>query len=382
MDATTDDLPVSARQSGETLTAEERYYLASQWQLMWRKFRKHRLAVIAAVVLIVLYVVAATYEFWQPYSTTAQFQGYLSAPPSTIRFFDEEGNFRGPFVYGTRNELNLETFTREYVEDTSEIYPIRFFTRGMPYRLWGLIESDLHFFGLEDDEGKIFLLGTDALGRDLFSRILAGSRISLSIGLVGVFLSFVFGCILGGVSGYFGGLADLIIQRVIEFLVSLPTTPLWLALSAAVPARWPPVQIYFAVTVILSIFGWAGLARVVRGKLLELREYDYVTASTLAGASHQHIIFSHLLPGFMSYLIVHLTLAIPGMILAETALSFLGLGIRPPAVSWGTLMQDAQNVRSIAVQPWMLTPGLFVIVAVLMFNFVGDGLRDAADPYK
>ena len=382
MDATTDDLPVSARQHPQTFTAEEQYYLASQWQLMWRKFRKHRLALVASLVLITLYFVAATYEFWQPYNTTTQFQGYLSAPPSVIHFFDSEGNFRGPFVYGTRNELNLDTFTREYTEDTSQIYPIRFFIRGAPYKMWDVIESDLHFFGLEDDEGKIFLLGTDTLGRDLFSRILAGSRISLSIGLVGVFLSFLFGCILGGISGYFGGLADLIIQRIIEFLVSLPTTPLWLALSAAVPARWPPVQVYFAVTVILSIFGWAGLARVVRGKLLELREYDYVTASTLSGATHKHIILSHLLPGFMSYLIVHLTLAIPGMILAETALSFLGLGIRSPAVSWGTLMQDAQNVRSIAVQPWMLTPGLFVILTVLMFNFVGDGLRDAADPYR
>lgn len=382
MDAATDDLPVQSQQQNRAMTAaEERYYLASQWQLMWRKFRKHRLAVAAAVVLGMFYLVAATYEFWQPHPTTAQYDGFLSAPPTTIHFFDEEGNFRGPFIYAMTNELNLETFTREYVEDRSEMYPIRFFTRGAPYKLWGAIESDLHFIGVEGD-AKLFLLGSDMLGRDLFSRVLAGSRISLSIGLIGVFLSFVLGCVLGGISGYFGGLIDLVIQRIIEFLISLPTTPLWLALSAAVPARWPPVQVYFAITVILSIFGWAGLARVVRGKLLELREYDYVTASTLAGATHSHIIGSHLLPGFMSYLIVHLTLAIPGMILAETALSFLGLGIRPPAVSWGTLMQDAQNVRSIAVQPWMLTPGLFVIVAVLMFNFVGDGLRDAADPYK
>lgn len=381
MDTTTDNLPMQTQPPEQALTPDERYYLASQWQLMWRKFRKHRLAVISSVLLLVLYFVAATFEFWQPYNTTSQFQSYLNAPPTTIHLFDSEGVFRGPFVYGMANELNMETFTREYVENTDEIYPLRFFVRGETYRFWNLFESDLHFFGVEGD-GKIFLVGTDGLGRDLFSRVLAGSRVSLSIGLVGVFISFVLGCTLGGISGYFGGVVDIVIQRVIEFLVSMPTTPLWLALSAAVPARWPPVQVYFAVTIILSIFGWAGLARVVRGKLLELREHDYVTASTLAGASHAHIIFRHLLPGFISYLIVHLTLAIPGMILAETALSFLGLGIRPPAVSWGTLMQDAQNVRSIAIQPWMLTPGLFVIVVVLMFNFIGDGLRDAADPYK
>ncbi len=380
MDATTDKLPMQT-QPEQAITPDERYYLASQWQLMWRKFRKHRLAVVSAVLLIALYFVAATYEFWQPYNTQTQFQDILNAPPTTIHLFDTEGNLRGPFVYGMSNELNMQTFTREYVDDTEQIYPLRFFVRGQPYRFWNLFESDLHFFGVEGD-GKIFLVGTDSLGRDLFSRILAGSRVSLSIGLVGVFISFILGCVLGGISGYFGGVVDIIIQRIIEFLVSLPTTPLWLALSAAVPARWPPVQIYFAVTLILSIFGWAGLARVVRGKLLELREHDYVTASTLAGATHSHIIFRHLLPGFISYLIVHLTLAIPGMILAETALSFLGLGIRPPAVSWGTLMQDAQNVRSIAIQPWMLTPGMFVIAVVLMFNFIGDGLRDAADPYR
>lgn len=380
MDATTDKLPMQT-QAEDAITPDERYYLASQWQLMWRKFRKHRLAVVSAVLLFILYFVAATYEFWQPYGTTTQFQNLLNAPPTTIHFFDSDGNFRGPFVYGMSNELNMETFTREYVENTDEIYPLRLFVRGESYRFWNLFESDLHFFGVEGD-GKIFLVGTDGLGRDLFSRILAGSRVSLSIGLVGVFISFILGCTLGGISGYFGGVVDIIIQRIVEFLVSMPTTPLWLALSAAVPARWPPVQVYFAVTIILSIFGWAGLARVVRGKLLELREHDYVTASTLAGATHAHIIFRHLLPGFISYLIVHLTLAIPNMILAETALSFLGLGIRSPAVSWGTLMQDAQNVRSIAVQPWMLTPGLFVIAAVLMFNFIGDGLRDAADPYK
>jgi peptide/nickel transport system permease protein len=362
-------------------SAEERYYAASQSQLIWRKFRRHRLAVVSAVVLSFLYMIALTFEFWAPYTPMEQHQSFLNAPPMSIHLFDSEGNFRGPFVYGLTGTLDLETFTRGYEDDESQIYPIRFFVEGSEYRFWGLFPANLHFFGAEGD-GQIFLLGTDSLGRDLFSRILAGSRISLTIGLVGVFLSFVLGCLLGGISGYFGGTVDLIIQRVIDFLISIPTTPLWMALSAAVPANWSPIRVYFAITIILSIIGWAGLARVVRGKLLELRENDYVTAAKLSGGGDLWIIIDHMLPGFISYLIVHVTLAIPNMILGETALSFLGLGIQPPAVSWGTLLQNAQNVRSIAVYPWMLTPALFVIAAVLLFNFVGDGLRDAADPYK
>ncbi len=380
MDATKDSAQKSITGRGTEITAEERYYMASQSQLMWRKFRKHRLALISTVFLIAIYFLAFTYEFWAPYEMQTQHEDYLTAPPMVIRFVDSEGNLRAPFVYGTSNELNMDTFTREYVEDTSQIYPIQFFVRGQEYSFWGLFKSDLHFFGVENS--KIFLLGTDGLGRDLLSRVLAGSRISLTIGLVGVFLAFTLGCVLGGISGYFGGATDTVIQRVVEFLISLPTTPLWLALSAAVPPRWSPIQVYFAISIILSIFGWAGLARVVRGKLLELREYDYVISARLAGGTDGYIIFSHLLPGFMSYLIVHLTMAIPGMILAETALSFLGLGIRAPAVSWGTLMQDAQNVRSIAIHPWLLAPGIIVIFVVLFFNFIGDGLRDAADPYK
>lgn len=377
----TGDLTSNDVQIQKDRTAEERYYAASQSQLIWRKFRRHRLAVFSAVVLTVLYIVALTFEFWAPYAPMVQHQSFLNAPPTRIHLFDAEGNFRGPFVYGVTSTLDLQTFTRGYEEDHSQIYPIRFFVEGEPYRFWGSFPANLHFFGAEG-EGEIFLLGTDSLGRDLFSRILAGSRISLTIGLVGVFLSFVLGCLLGGISGYFGGTVDLIIQRVIDFLISIPTTPLWMALSAAVPANWSPIRVYFAITIILSIIGWAGLARVVRGKLLELRENDYITAAKLGGGSDLWIILDHMLPGFMSYLIVHVTLAIPGMILGETALSFLGLGIQPPAVSWGTLLQNAQNVRSIAVYPWMLTPALFVIAAVLLFNFVGDGLRDAADPYK
>ena len=365
----------------DEITAEERYFLASQWQLMWRKFKRHRLAVISITLLGILYLLAITYKFWVPYGRLTKHEDYLSASPSRIHLFDSEGRFRGPFVYKLEGEIDFDTFTRVYTEDTSQIYRIRFFQKGEPYRFWGLIPMDIHFF-LPEEGGVIFLFGTDSLGRDLFSRTLAGAQVSLSVGLVGVMISFVLGCLLGGISGYFGGATDMLIQRIIEFVIIVPTIPLWMALSAAVPAGWSPVKIYFSITIILSIIGWAGLARVVRGKLLELRESDFVIAAKVAGSTDMQIIVEHLLPGFMSYLIVHLTLAIPNMILGETALSFLGLGIRAPAVSWGTLLKDAQNVRSVAVQPWMLIPGLLVIITVLLFNFIGDGLRDAADPYK
>ncbi len=363
------------------ITAEERYFLASQWQLMWRKFKRHRLAVFSTTLLALLYFFAVTYEFWVPYGRLTKHEDFLSAPPSRLHFFDHEGRFHGPFVYRLEGEIDFKTFTRVYTEDPSQIFRILFFQKGEPYRFWGLFSLDIHFF-VPEEGGVVFLWGTDSLGRDLFSRTWAGARVSLSVGLVGVLISFILGCLLGGISGYFGGTTDLLIQRVIEFVIIVPTIPLWMALSAAVPPGWSPVKIYFSITIILSIIGWAGLARVVRGKLLELRESDFVIAAKVAGSTDMQIIVEHLLPGFMSYLIVHLTLAIPNMILGETALSFLGLGIRAPAVSWGTLLKDAQNVRSVAVQPWMLIPGLLVIVTVILFNFIGDGLRDAADPYK
>ena len=363
----------------QATSAEERYYIASQRQLMWRKFRKHRMAVIAGIILLAAYLVAFTYEFCSPYGSLTQHEGFVHAPPTRVRLIDADGRLRAPFVYGLTGQVNLDTFQREFVEDRSVIYPLRFLARGEPYRFWGTLDGDLHLFDAGD--GRVFLLGTDELGRDLLSRILAGSRVSLTIGLVGVTISFVLGCLLGGISGYFGGLPDLLIQRLIEIFNSIPGIPLWMALSAVIPVNWPVLRTYFTITLILSVLGWTGVARVVRGKLLELREYDYVTAARLAGTRAGKIIASHLLPGFLSYLIVRLTLAIPGMILGETALSFLGLGIQPPAVSWGTLLRGAQNVTSIAIYPWLLTPALFVIVAVLLYNFVGDGLRDAADPY-
>lgn len=361
-------------------TEEEKLYIASQWQLIWRRFRRHRLAVISLIGLLVLYFLAFTYEFWIPYDPLTQHQGYVNTPPTPIRFVDSEGNFRGPFVYGLELELDMDTFARVYTEDTSQIYPIRFFTRGEPYRFWGRIDADLHFF--DAGEGKVFLLGTDQLGRDMFSRILAASRISLTVGLVGVTISFILGAALGGISGYYGGFVDVVIMRITEVLSAIPQIPLWIALAAIVPLDWPVVLTYFAITLILSTMSWTGLARIVRAKLLEMREQDYVVAAKIAGASDWRIIYDHMLPSYISVLIVSLTLAVPAMILGETALSFLGLGMRPPAVSWGTLLDGAQNVSNVALRPWMLTPAIFVIVTVLLFNFVGDGLRDAADPYK
>jgi peptide/nickel transport system permease protein len=362
-----------------TRSKAEAYYLASEWQLIWWKFTRHKLAMIATPVLIVLYLCAIFPEFIAPYGPTTRFPDNLSAAPVQIHFIDSDHHLRWPFVYKRSQTLNLKTFRREYTEDTSKAYPIRLFTEGESYKLWGLFPGSLHLFGAGDV--PLFIFGSDALGLDLCSRIIYGARISLTIGLVGVFLSFFLGTIIGGISGYYGGLTDNIIQRTIDFLISIPTLPLWMALSAAVPRDWPVTQTYFAITIVLSIIGWCGLARVVRGKLLALREEDFALAARASGAGEWRIITKHLLPSFLSYLIVSITLSIPNMIIGETTLSFLGLGMRPPAVSWGVLLQDAQQLVIVAQQPWLLIPCLFVFVTVLMFNFLGDGLRDAADPY-
>lgn len=361
---------------------DDSYYMASQWQLVWRKFRRHKLALFGTSIILLFYLVALFAGFFATGDYQQRHAEYALAPPMRFHFIDESGGFHlRPFVYKIEQTLNMETLQREYDYDTDVIYPIFFFVKGDPYTLFGPIEADRHLFGVEEP-GVFFPFGTDEFGRDLYSRNIYASRISLSIGFVGVIVSFVIGSLLGGVSGYFGGTVDLIIQRVIEFIISIPTIPLWIALAAALPATWNSVQVYFGITVVLAMVGWTTLARAVRGKLLETREADFVTAARISNVSDFQIIIKHLLPSFASFLIVSLTLAIPAMILGETALSFLEIGIRPPAVSWGVLMQDAQNVRSIAQSPWLFIPALFVIVTVLCFNFIGDGLRDAADPYK
>ena len=365
----------------EALTAEqEKYFLASQWKMMWWRLKRHRLAVASGIVLAIMYFSVLITEFLAPYELSSRSEDFLHAPPQGIHFF-HEGDFVGPFVYGLDQTLNLETLQREYSVNRDEVQPLRFFCSGDPYRFWGMVEADFHLVCPAED-GTFFLLGTDRLGHDMWSRILYGARISLTVGLIGITLSFILGIVIGGLAGYFGGWVDNLVQRVIEILRSLPELPLWMALSAALPARWSPILVYFGITLILALVDWPGLARAVRSKLLALREEDFATAATLMGAKPSRVIGRHLLPNFMSHLIASATLSIPTMILAETALSFLGLGLRPPITSWGVLLIEAQNIEAVTLFPWLMTPMVPVIIVVLAFNFLGDGLRDAADPYK
>jgi peptide/nickel transport system permease protein len=365
----------------EKLTPEqERVFLASQWRLMWWKFKRHRVAVWSAIFLAFMYGSILISEFLAPYNLHTRNIEFIHAPPQGLHLF-HEGRFVGPFVYGLQYELNMTNLKREYTPDRSAVHPVRFFCRGDSYRFWGLIESDVHLFCPARD-GQLFLLGTDRLGRDVLSRIIYGARISLTVGLIGIAISFSLGITIGGLAGYFGGILDLVVQRIIEVLQSLPSIPLWLALAAIMPVTWSPIAVYFAITVILGLLDWTGLARQVRSKLFSLREEDYVLAAQLMGAKPSRIIGRHLVPGFMSHLIATASISIPTMILGETALSFLGLGLRPPITSWGVLLVEAQNINAVALYPWLMLPVVPVILVILAFNFFGDGLRDAADPYK
>jgi peptide/nickel transport system permease protein len=368
-------------QSVEVMTEEQLHvYQASQMRLMWWKFKRHRLALASGIFLAALYVMILFCEFLAPYNLHTRNVDFIHAPPQPVHLF-HDGQFVGPFVYGRQMNLNMDTLKREYTDNHDDVQPLRFFCRGDGYEFWGLFEGDLHLVCPAKD-GQMFLLGTDRLGRDVLSRIIYGARISLTIGLIGITFSFVLGIVIGGLAGYHGGVFDLVVQRIIEVLQSIPSIPLWMALAAIMPVTWSPILIYFGITIILGLFDWTGLARAVRSKLLSLREEDYVLAAQLMGAKSSRIIGRHLIPGFMSHLIATATIAIPGMILGETALSFLGLGLRPPITSWGILLTEARSVSVIAFYPWLLYPMIPVILVILAFNFLGDGLRDAADPYR
>jgi peptide/nickel transport system permease protein len=358
---------------------KESFYRASSWRLTWWKFRRHRVAVAAALLLLLFYTAVPFVEVLAPQNQTKRHGDFLYAPPQGVHLL-HEGRFIGPFVYPYQFKFNLNTFRRDYVYNTAAPQPLRFFCRGDAYELWGLIPASLHLV-CPPENGTFFLLGTDRLGRDLFSRILYGARISLTIGLVGIAVSFTLGLFFGGIAGYMGGWVDHVVQRMIEILRSLPELPLWLALSAALPPNWSPILVFFGITIILGMLDWPGLARAVRSKLLALREEDYVRAAELMGASKSRIIVRHLIPNFMSHLIASATLSIPSMILGETALSFLGLGLRPPVTSWGVLLNEAQNLAAVQLHPWLLFPIVPVVLVVLAFSFMGDGMRDAADPY-
>ena len=363
--------------------SKEKLYVASSRQLVWWKFSRHRMAMISMGVLIVLYLTAIFADSVAINDPAVLDTRHINQPPQRLHFVDAEGRFHlRPFVYGVLKALDRVTLIEIYTEQPERVYPLRLFARGYSYRLLGIFQTDVHLFGIEATDEGYFPFGTDRVGRCVYSRIILGTRISLTIGLVGIAVSFILGILIGGISGYYGGVFDILIQRFIEFIRSIPDLPLWMALSVALPPFWPVTKIYFGIVLILSFIGWTGTARVVRGKFMALKEEDFTMAARLDGESKLSIIFRYLLPSFYSHIIASLTLSLPGMILGETALSFLGLGLRSPAISWGVLLREAQSIEVLAYRPWNLIPGIFIVVTVVAFNFMGDGLRDAADPYS
>lgn len=363
---------------------DSRVEVAGYWTLVWWRFRKHKLAVAGGIVTVLIYLVALFADFLAPFDAVQTASRYTYAPPQPLHLLErtDDGVRWRPHVLGYDVEIDREAFRRTFVVDEETVIPVGLFVKGASYKLFGLIPWDRHLIGPVEPGQPMYLLGADRLGRDVLSRTIHGAKVSMSIGLVGVGLSLILGLALGGISGYFGGAIDNIIQRVVEFLRSIPTIPLWMGLAAAIPLSWPPLRVYFMITVLLSLIGWTGLAREVRGRFFALKTEDFVTAARLDGVSEGRIIMRHMMPSFSSHIIASVTLAIPAMILAETSLSFLGIGLRSPVVSWGVLLQEAQNIRSVATAPWLFWPGVAVVVAVLSLNFLGDGLRDAADPYS